>query len=151
MRNPIPGHRQEVGAPLPSHGRARALLDRVGSCRAPGVDPGAWAVVVPARSLSQRTAARVRARVLCAGCPVPGLCRRTVLAVLAAPGRSLGESREVAAGQGVWGGLAWWEVRVLIRRSRKASAAGALTRVGRDVNRPSRAAGTSRGSAVTAA
>jgi hypothetical protein len=104
MRNPLPGHRQGVGAPPPSHGRARALLDRVGLCRAPGVDPGAWAVAVPARSLSERTAARVRARVLCASCPVPGLCRRTVLAVSAGPGRSLGEFREIVAGQGAWGG-----------------------------------------------
>jgi hypothetical protein len=125
------GRHRAAGAGRPA--RAWARLDRSGSCRAPGSDPTRWAVPVPERGLNERARARVRARVLCSSCPVQRLCRRTVLAVLAVLAvltvrtQSSPRSGDTAAAQGVWahgvwGGLAAWEVRALVRRSRKRRA-----------------------------
>jgi hypothetical protein len=132
-------HRETGLPPSRARARARARLDRSGSCRAPGSDPTSWARSVPERGLNERTRARVRARVLCSACPVQRLCRRTVLAVLTvptaptAPAQPLPRPGQTTTAQGiwahgVWGGLAAWEVRTLVRRSRKRRAVRALTR-----------------------
>jgi hypothetical protein len=120
---PAVSHRL-LAAAEPTRARVRALLDRRGLCGG-GVDPGLWSVVGPERTVLEREAAQVRARVLCAGCPVLALCRRTVLAVLSGPRRP--GSRPVGV-RGVWGGLAWWEVRAAVRRHRKARARASATR-----------------------
>jgi hypothetical protein len=120
---PAVSHRL-LAAAEPTRARVRALLDRRGLCRG-GVDPGLWLVVGPERTVLEREAAQVRARVLCAGCPVLALCRRTVLAVMSGPHRP--GNRPVGV-RGVWGGLAWWEVRSAVRRNRKARARAAATR-----------------------
>jgi hypothetical protein len=109
------GRHRPVGSGPVARGRARTLLDLRGRCRQGG-DPGSWFVVWPDRRLLEREAAQVRARVLCAGCPVLGLCRRTVLGVLSAPASPPGRRTAV---RGVWGGLAQWEVRAVVRRARK--------------------------------
>jgi hypothetical protein len=98
-----PARHRPVNAPPSSRVRARARLDRVGSCRAPRPDPASYAVTVRGRGLNER----VRARVLCSACPVQRLCRRTVLAVLTQPPTRPGET---VATQGVWGRLTHWEV-----------------------------------------
>jgi hypothetical protein len=121
------GRHRETGPPPPSRGRARARLDRSGSCREPGSDPTRWAVPVPERGLNERARARVRARVLCSACPVQRLCRRTVLAVLTVRTQPSPRPGQTTTAQGVWahgvwGGLAHWEVRTLVRRSRKRRA-----------------------------
>jgi hypothetical protein len=130
------GRHRETGPPPPPRVRARARLDRSGSCRAPGSDPTSWARSVPERGLNERARARARARVLCSSCPVQRLCRRTVLAVLTAPTaptQPLPRPGQTTTAQGiwahgVWGGLAAWEVRTLVRRSRKRRAVRALIR-----------------------
>jgi hypothetical protein len=113
-----PGRHRTDGAEEPTNNRARALLDRRGLCRN-GVGPGSWFVARPDRTLLEREAAQVRSRVLCAGCPVLLLCRRTVLPTVSRPGPPV---NGLVPGGGVWGGLAWWEVRTAVRRNRKARA-----------------------------
>jgi hypothetical protein len=113
-----PGRHRTDGTGSPTSLRVRALLDRRGLCQA-AADPGSWFVVRPDRTVLEREAARVRARVLCAGCPVRLLCRRTVLAALTRPAVP---GSQPMIGHGAWGGLAWREIRAAVRRARKGRA-----------------------------
>jgi hypothetical protein len=117
-----PGRHRTDGAGSPTSPRVRALLDRRGLCQT-AADPGSWFVIRPDQAVLEREAAQVQARVLCAGCPVLLLCRRTVLAALTRPAVP---GSQPMIGHGAWGGLAWREIRAAVRRARKGRARAAI-------------------------
>jgi hypothetical protein len=96
--------------------RLRIRLEDNGVCRQSAADPDEWHPANGGRTPRALFWAQVEARTACAGCPVALGCVQAVVSLELQPNRR-------AALSGIWGGLAEWEWRQIVRRAQAQRAA----------------------------